>query len=127
MRGPPMPANSMSGRRALSAAIRWAASRSPDASPATMPTRRGFAILLADDAALATVEEFDDLFHGRTGSDLLAQLALRLLEPEAATVERAVGALEARDRLGREGTALQAFAVDPVRLGHVAGSGDIRR
>src|SRR5436190_5491757 len=132
MRGPPMPANSMPGRRAFSAAIRWAASRSPEASPATMATRKGFArisllIALADDAALATVEKFDDLFHRGAYGDLLAQLGAGLLEAECAAVQRAVSALQARDRLGREATALQPLAIDAVRPRHVSGRGDVRR
>src|SRR5262245_49973000 len=114
MRGPPMPANSTPGRRAFSAAIRWAASRSPEASPATMPTRKGFAILLADDAALAAVEEFDDLFHLGARSDLLVQLGLGLFEAESAPVQRPIGTLQARDRIGREAAALQSFAIDAV-------------
>jgi hypothetical protein len=44
MRGPPMPANMIMRRRAFSAAMRCAARRSLEASPATMPTRSSSAI-----------------------------------------------------------------------------------
>src|SRR4051812_15595140 len=127
MRGPPMPANSIPGRRAFNAAMRWAASRSPEASPATMPTRNGFAIDLADDAALRAGEEFEELAHRRTRSDLRFELRARLLEAEAAAIERAVGALQAGDRLGRKPAALEALAIDAIGLCHVAGGGDVRR
>src|SRR5436190_15211904 len=124
MRGPPMPAKSIAGWRALSAAIRWAAKRSPEASPATMPTRNCLAIALADDAALAAREEIEDLAHRRTRRDLRLELYARLLEPEAAAVERAVGALESRDGLGREAAAFQSLTVDAVRARHVARRSD---
>src|SRR5438132_2488914 len=127
MRGPPMPANSMPARRAFSAAIRWAASRSPEASPATMPTRRCFAIGLADNAALTAGQEFENLAHRRTGCDLGLELGTRLLEAEPAAVKRAVGALQPGNRLGRKAAPLQAFAVDAVRPRHVASRGDIGR
>src|SRR6266404_3703702 len=127
MRGPPMPANSIPARRAFSAAIRWAASRSPEASPATMPTRRCFAIDLADDAALAAGEEFEELAHLRAGGHLGFELDARLLEPEAAAIERAVGAFQAGNRLGRKAAPLEAFAVDAIGLRHVAGRGDVGR
>src|SRR5207247_8514625 len=128
MRGPPMPANSIPGLRAFSAAIRWAASRSPEASPATMPTRRCRAIVLADDAALAAVEKFEDVAHRAALRDLgFERLAWRF-QAETAAVERAVGALESRDGVGRKAAALQAFAVDAVGTRHVAaGRGERRR
>src|SRR5260221_10239687 len=76
--GPPMPANSIDGWRAFSAAIRCAASKSPEASPATMPTRtcRGCSsllILLADDAAFTASEKFEDVVHLGAAGYLLAQ------------------------------------------------------
>src|SRR5438132_3515049 len=120
MRGPPMPANSIPGLRAFSAAIRWAASRSPEASPATMPTRRCRAIVLADDAALAAVEKFEDVAHRAALRDLGFERLACLFQAETAAVERAVGALQAGDRLGRKAAALQAFAVDAVGTRHVA-------
>src|SRR5438309_11343588 len=98
MRGPPMPANSIPGLRAFSAAIKWAASRSPEASPATMPTRRCFAIELADNAALAAGQEFENLAHLRTGCGLRLELGTRLLEAEPAAIKRAVGALQPGNR-----------------------------
>src|SRR5438874_6075348 len=127
MRGPPMPANSIPGVRAFSAAIRWAASRSPEASPATMPTRSCRAMVLADDAALAAVEKFQDLAHLRTLGDLALELTARFLQSKAAAVERTVGALKTGDCLGAEAAALQPLAVDAVGAGHVAGGGDERR
>src|SRR5436190_14048979 len=127
MRGPPMPANSMPARRALSAAIRWAASRSPEASPATMPTRRCFAIALADDAALRAGQELEKLAHLRARGHLRFELGASLLEAEPVAIERAVGALQSGDRLGRKAAALEAFAVDAVGLRHVAGRSHIGR
>ena len=41
IRGPPMPTNCTSGRRAFKAFIKWAPSKSPDASPAHMAMVRG--------------------------------------------------------------------------------------
>src|SRR2546423_6024627 len=122
--GPPMPANSIAGWRALSAAIRWAASRSPEASPATMPTRTRRAMALADDAALTASEEFEDLAHLRAAGHLLAQLETRLFEAQAAAVQGAIGALQTGDRLGRKAAALQPLAVDAVGTRHVARGGD---
>src|SRR3954471_24334037 len=127
MRGPPMPANSMPARRAFSAAIRWAASRSPEASPATMPTRRCLAIGLADDAALRAGEEFEKLAHLRAGRHLRFQLGASLLQTESAAIQRAVGTLQPGDLFGRKAAALEPFAIDAVRLRHVAGRGDIVR
>src|SRR5687767_15148048 len=101
MRGPPMPPNSMPRRRAFSAAMRCAASRSPDASPATMPTRR-MVSTLADDSALRAGQEPQYLAHLRAVARLRLELGARLLQREAAPVERAVGALQRVDRLGRE-------------------------
>src|SRR2546430_9785358 len=120
MRGPPMPANSIPGLRAFSAAIRWAASRSPEASPATMPTRRCRAIVLADDAAFTTVEKFEDVAHRAALRDLGFERLACLFQAETAAVKRAVGALQPGDRLGRKAAPLQAFAVDAVGLRHVA-------
>src|SRR5260370_23258690 len=127
MRGPPMPANAMPARRAFRAAIRWAASRSPEASPATMPTRRYLAIELTDDAALAAGQEFEKLAHLRAARRLRLELATRLLQAQAAAIERAVGALEGGDRLGRKAAALEAFSGDAVGPRHVSRRGDIRR
>src|SRR5260221_7006293 len=130
--GPPMPANSIDGWRAFSAAIRCAASKSPEASPATMPTRtcRGCSsllILLADDAAFTASEKFEDVVHLGAAGYLLAQLEASLLKAETAAIQRAIGALEAGDGFGRKAAALEAFAVDAVGTRHVAGGGDERR
>src|SRR3982750_3420039 len=116
--GPPMPAKSRPGRRAFSAAMRCAARRSPEASPATMATR---GIGLADDAALARVEEFDEGAYRRTARRLLLELLARCFERKAGAVKRPVGALQAHDVLRRKPAPPQALAVDAVRLRHVAG------
>src|SRR5258708_3154664 len=132
MRGPPMPANSIDGWRAFSAAIKCAASKSPEASPATLPTRtcRGCSsllILLADDAAFTASEKFEDVAHLGALRDLGFQRLARLLQAETAAIQRAIGAFEAGDGFGRKAAALEAFAVDAVGTGHVAGGGDERR
>src|SRR5690348_4117813 len=132
MRGPPMPANSMPGRRAFSAAMRCAARRSPDASPATMPTRkvrtRGSRFIgLADDAALGAREKIEDLAHVRALGDLCLQLSAGVLEAEAAAIQGAIGALQRRDVVRGKAAPLEPFAVDAVGLCHVAGGGDERR
>src|SRR5205085_3500961 len=124
MRAPPMPANSAFGRRRLRAAMRCEASRSPEASPATMPTRKGLAIGLADDAALGAVEKLYELAHMAAFAHLRLELRARLGKRKTAAVERAVGALERGDVLGREAAALEPFAVDAIGPRHVAGGGD---
>src|SRR5438067_51153 len=124
MRAPPMPANSAFGRRRLSAAMRCEASRSPEASPATMPTRKGLAIGLADDAALGAVEKLYELAHMAAFADLHLERRARGGKRKTAAVERAVGALERGDVRGREAAALEPFAVDAIGPRHVAGGGD---
>src|SRR5690349_17999526 len=104
MRGPPMPAKSMSVRLRLSAAITCEARRSPEASPATMPTRRcrgrlssprrSSPIGLADNAALGAVEKLHQLAHVRAFGDLRFELAPGVGEREAVAIQRTVGALE---------------------------------
>src|SRR5439155_17091870 len=100
--GLPLRSSSFPGLRAFSAALRWAAIRSPEASPATMPTRRCRAIVLADDAALAAVQKFQDVAHRAALRDLGFERLACLFQAETAAVERAVGALQAGDRLGRK-------------------------
>src|SRR5256714_13295770 len=124
MRAPPMPANSAFGRRRLSAAMRCEASRSPEASPATMPTRKELAIGLADDAALGAVEKLHELAHMATCAHLRLELRARRGKRKTAAVERPVGALERCDVLGREAAALEPFAVDAIGPRHVSGGGD---
>src|SRR5205814_1151237 len=69
-----MPANRIGRRRAFRAAIRCAASRSPEASPATMATRADRSTL-ADDAAFGFGEEIQDLAHRRAIPGLARELA----------------------------------------------------
>src|SRR5205823_14667789 len=114
MRAPPMPANSAFGRRRLSAAMRCEASRSPEASPATMPTRKGLAIGLADDAALGAPEKLHQLAHMAAVAHLRLELRVRLGKRKTAAVERAVGALQPGDVVGSEAAALEPFAVDAI-------------
>src|SRR5512134_788297 len=128
MRGPPIPENASCGRLAFSAAIRCAASWSPEASPATMATR--VAVLptaLADQAALGALEEREQRPHFRASGRLLGELALGFLQREPRAVQRAVGAPDARDALRRKPAAPQPLAVDAVGLGHVAGGLDVGR
>src|SRR5947207_12844506 len=114
MRGPPMPANSIGRPRDLSAAMRWAPSWSPDASPATMPKRSSSATGLVGKTALASGKEIQNEAHFGAARDLRLELALRFVEAQPTAVQSAVGALQAGDRLGREAAALQPFAVDAV-------------
>src|SRR5262245_61109057 len=107
MRGPPMPANAKSARRALSALIKWAPSRSPDASPATMPmrqftfvhARRCVAGALAQNSPLARSEEIDDQAHLWKLRCLGDELLARFLERELTAIERAIRTFERGNRL----------------------------
>src|SRR5512137_2817187 len=97
--------------------MRAAPSRSPEASPATMATRR----LMrrprpADcrrpsphDAPAGGGEEVDDGPDLRRRSRLRLEFRLRLGERETGAVEGLVGALERRQRLRAEPAPLQAL------------------
>src|SRR5437764_15473866 len=97
-----MPANSIGRRRDLSAAMRCAASRSPEGSAATMPMRKGPAIALAQDSALRVGEEVQDVAHFGAAGGLRLELGARLLERQLAAVEDPIGPLEREQGLGRE-------------------------
>src|SRR5690606_24162065 len=91
-----------------------AASRSPDASPATIPMRCS-----ADDATGDRAEKREQRpevarrrrVRLRFGGERLAGL----VEAEAGTVQGAVGAPDHRDVVGAEAAATQPLAVDAVR------------
>src|ERR1041384_7041361 len=120
MRGPPMPANIIERRRAFSAAMRCPASRSPEASPATMPTRRSSAIYRMMPRELLARNSVSSPSSGQAaaGARLRLVLAPRILEREAAAVERAIGALDRLDGLRSESAPPQTLAVDAVGARH---------
>src|SRR5690606_14013718 len=123
--GPPTPANSASGKRCLSSRTRPAASRSPEASPATRANRRGrpapAMTASAQQAALAALDELEHQLHVLRFAGALGQLRAGLGQGFAGHVQGAVGALDRRDALGIEAAALQAFAVDAARRGVTVG------
>src|SRR5687768_6376280 len=127
MRGPPMPTKSSCGMRPRSAVISCPPSRSPDASPATMPTvcRRA-----PDSADNATRGELEKIYQppelgARVG--LFGDFLHCFLEPQPRFVQRFVSALDADDGVGREAAPLEPFPVDAIRLGSIAGCRHERR
>jgi hypothetical protein len=66
-----------------------------------MAIRTAFPIS-ADDASLGDLEEIDKSLDVRLGLGILDQLGLGFFEQQAGLVQRAVGALQRGDRLGRE-------------------------
>src|SRR4051794_36128440 len=105
-----MPPASRAGQRSFNPRSNAAPSRSPDASPATMPSRK--TAPLARDAARGGGEEVDHqrdigvtAFHraGKFGDALL-----RLLEGEPFAVQQAVHLAHERDALLREAAPAQA-------------------
>src|SRR5882762_1754317 len=126
--GPPMPTNLSPGTRARNAAMRWPPRKSPEASPATMPTTTGsLSTALANDAPLRALEEIDEHLQLRRLHGLAGNLAPRFRERETGPVEGLVGALDRGDFCRGEAAPLQPLAVDSERLRRIARRHDVRR
>src|ERR1700683_2108994 len=116
--GPAIPKNCASGASGNMAWIRAAPSVSPDASPATSPTRSGIGSLgskLTNEAARAAFDEIDE------GPDLFLGCGRRLeflqsrLQFEPGTIQHAIGAPDVADLFGGEPAPLQTFRIHAVR------------
>src|SRR5882757_2054104 len=90
--GPATPKNSTSGASRRSAWINPAPSVSPDASPATRPTRSVTLELLPNDAARAAPDEIDEGADLGLGGRGFVELLQSRFQFEAGAVEHAVGA-----------------------------------
>src|SRR3569623_97426 len=118
MRGPAMPKNSAVGKCCLSASMRPAPSRSPEASPATSAMRR--VMNSAQDAAAGLFQEADHLLHLRCRLREFAHLRECILQGEIAAVKKLVGAAQLSNGLGAETAATQTLDVEAVRRGRMA-------
>src|SRR5882762_4024078 len=126
--GPPMPTNLSPGTRARNAAMRWPPRKSPEASPATMPTTTGsLSTALANDAPLRALEEIDEHLQLRRFHGLARNLAPRFRERETGPVQGLVGALDRCDFCRGEAAPLQPLAVDSEGLRGIAGGHHVRR
>jgi hypothetical protein len=104
--------NTAFGSLACSAWISWLASRSPEASPATMAIRSTAAAVI-DDAALRYREEVDQRLDLGMGDGLFDEFGARLFEHQSRLVERAVGTFQGQHRLWRKTPPLQPSALMP--------------
>src|SRR3569623_1752617 len=111
-RGPAMPKISAVGKCCLSASMRPAPSRSPEASPATSAMRR--VMNSAQAAAAGLFQEADHLLH------LRCRLRECILLGEIAAVKKLVGAAQLSNGLGAETAAAQTLDVEAVRRGRMA-------
>src|SRR5580692_5791146 len=119
--GPATPKNSAPGERRRSAWIRSAPKVSPEASPASRPTRNGrnavaVTDILSDDAAFAELDELDEGPDLRLGVGRLLELLQRRIQFQSRAIEHPIGAADVQNLLGSEAAALQAFAVHAVRF-----------
>src|SRR5471032_1756671 len=112
--GPATPKNSVSGARRLNARIRSAPKVSPEASPATRPTRRGADIRspgLANDAARTALDEGDEGLDFRLSDGRLLEFRNRGLQLEPRTIQQPIGATDIQYLCGGESPPLQADRV----------------
>src|ERR1035441_2567383 len=123
--------------------MRSAPKVSPDASPATMPTRKargtdmvegmdadeGSATLklLSNDAAFAALDELDEGPDLRLALGGFLEFLHRSLQFESGAIQHAEGAANVEDLCRAEAAALQAHGVDAVRRRRPPDRHDIRR
>src|SRR6266851_4298295 len=125
--GPATPKNFASGARRRSALMRSAPKVSPDASPATRPTRSGTDIAnrnerwkaccsyLPNDAAFAALDEFNEGPDLHLGLGHFLEFLKSRLQFKPRAVQQSVRAAYVQDLLGSEAPPLQAYPVDAVR------------
>src|SRR5690606_35337734 len=82
---------------------------------------------LTDDAARGRTEKLQQYAEFGTVRSLQLQLALGLFQRESIAIQRLVCALDLHDGLRRKTAPLEAFSIDAVRLGIIAGGSHIRR
>src|SRR5208282_6292304 len=105
MRGPPMPMKRNSGLSSRSALISSAPSRSPEASPATIPIVRLRAVgakCSADDATRRVGKEVEQQLQFRVRGHLRGDFLFRVFERQPGFVKRFITALDGGDGVGRE-------------------------
>src|SRR3569832_551861 len=110
-----MPKNSPIGKCCLSASMRPAPSRSPEASPATSAMRR--VMNSAQDAAAGLFQEADHLLHLRCRLREFAHLRECILQGEIAAVKKLVGAAQLSNGLGVVSAVALSFVVVVVWCG----------
>src|SRR5258708_29918580 len=124
--GPATPKNSASGASRRSAWIKPAPSVSPDASPATRPTRSGMRFL-SNDAARAASDEIDERPDLFLSDGRLVEFLQCGLQFEARAVEHAIGPAHVANLIVAEAAPLQTHRIDAVRLRGLPHGHHIRR
>ena len=129
MRGPPMPSATSSGQRARRLASSEPASRSPEASPATIAKRgaSGFIRRESTQRAMPRLAEARKSPTRRTSSAAsgtasasAAILRARVVEGQAVAIEQPVHLLDRADALGREAAPAHALGVEAAHRERMA-------